>query len=196
MNDSAATTEPTDVSLGHAASGVGSAIGAGTARRIRWPLIGLIAGATLLLILIGGVGLRALFAALPAGLGPTAVGEIRPGSCLEESDTSLPAYTVVPCFLDHGQQFIAPVDLSVSRNVLTQFSVMNAYAQAVCDRFLEYGLFVVPEVATAGNRANYRMRAFHVPTEAEFAAGKVMAGCSISRADGKPSDSDLFLAAP
>ena len=196
MNDSATTTGPTDASLGTDASGDASAVSVGTARRIRWPLIGLIAGGSLLVILIGGVGLRALVAALPPGLGSTAVGDLQPGSCLKEADAGLASYTVVPCFFDHGQQFISPVDLSVSGNVFTQFSVMTTYTQAVCDRFLEYGLFIVPEAASAGNRSNYAMHAFHVPSEAEFNAGTVMAGCSISRADGTPSSSDLFLAAP
>jgi hypothetical protein len=196
MNDSATTPGPADASLGTDASGDPSATSEGAGRRIRWPLIGLIAGGTLLLILIGGVGVRALVAALPPGIGSTAVGDLRPGSCLKEADAGLPTYTVVPCFFDHGQQFIAPVDLSVSGNVFTQFSVMTTYTQAVCDRFLEYGLFIAPEVASAANRSNYAMHAFYVPSEAEFKSGTVMAGCSISRADGTASSSDLFKAAP
>jgi len=196
MKDSVTTTEPADASLANGTSDDVSAISGVAGRRIRWPLIGLIAGASLVLILIGGVGLRALIAALPPGFGSTAVGDLHPGSCLKETDAGLAAYTVVPCFLDHGQQFIAPVDLSISGSVLTQFSVMTTYTQAVCDRFLEYALFIVPEAANPANRSNFTMRAFHVPSEAEFTSGTVMAGCSISRADAKPSSSDLFMAAP
>jgi hypothetical protein len=196
MNDSATTSESSDASLLTDASEDSPAYAAGAGRRIPWPLVGLIAGGSLLLILIGGVGVRALVAALPPGIGSTAVGDLRPGSCLKESDAGLATYTVVPCFLDHGQQFIAPVDLSVSGNLFTQFSVVTTYTQAVCERFLEYGLFIEPEVASAANRSNYSMHAFHVPSEAEFTSGSVMAGCSIGRADGTVSNSDLFKAAP
>jgi len=40
------------------------------------------------------------------------------------------------------------------------------------------------------------MHAFHVPTEADFTAGKVTALCSITPADGKPSRTNLYQAAP
>jgi hypothetical protein len=196
MSESGTTDEPGIASPAADTSDDASAISATTARGIRWPLVGLVAGAALLVLLIGGVGLRALVAALPPGLGATPVTELKPGSCLREADAGLASYTVVPCFGSHAQQVIAPVDLSVSGNVFTQFSVMSTYSQAVCDRFLEYGLFVTPEVAAPATRANYTMHAFHVPTEADFKAGKVTALCSITPADGKPSTTNLYQAAP
>ena len=196
MTESATTIGQGSGSPADDTSADASGISAAAVRRIRWPLVGLVAGGALLLVLIGGVGIRALVAALPPGLGATPVTELQPGSCLREADPALASYTVVPCFAEHAQQFIAPVDLSVSGNVFSQFSVMSTYSQAVCDRFLEYGLFVTPEVAAPAARANYTMHAFHVPTEADFAAGKVTALCSITPADGKPSRTNLYQAAP
>jgi len=100
------------------------------------------------------------------------------------------------CVQGHAQEVIGTVDLSVSGNPFTHYSVMAKYSQAVCERYLEYGLFVDPAVADARTRGDYVMSAIYVPTEDKFKAGQSLAVCTIARADGTTLTSSLYRPAP
>lgn len=158
----------------------------------RWGLIGLIAAATIVIALIAIVGFRALQSVPRPPLGETAVADLQLGSCLAEGDADLGEYTVVECGGAHPQQVVGPVDLSIDPGEYSRLSAMTSYAQAVCDRFIEYGLYLRDGVT----QDEYALTAMAVPTEDEFADGRTTAYCAVSALDGSDLTEDLYRPVP
>ncbi len=87
-------------------------------------------------------------------MGVTAVADLQPGARLAEDSLELAEYTVVSCSDAHPQQVITTYDLALGRDVYTSYAAIPALAQEICDRYLEYDLYVEqPRLATTGCRS-------------------------------------------
>ena len=148
--------------------------------RPRWALIGLIAAGTVLLIILAVIVVKVVAATPQPRLGVTSSGELLPGSCVEEEDTDLEKYTVVDCGRPHPQQIVASIDLGKGENVYTQYSAMSSYAQEVCDRLIEYGLYLRSELSYD----DYEFVVVAMPSEQQFDDGQQSAMCAIVHSDG------------
>lgn len=164
---------------------------AAKARFPRWAIV-LIASVGGVFVLIA-VLVIALVVSLLSGpaWGPTAARELQPGSCLAEADTDLKTYTVVTCDAAHPQQVVAIIDLSRNTSQYSTPNALTTFANEICDRFIEYGLFVAESVDDS-----YDLVAVAVPSPEALAAGDSAARCSLVRADGTPLTSDLFREMP
>jgi hypothetical protein len=126
-------------------------------------------------------------------LGETAVADLQPGSCLAEDRLDLAAYTVVACSEPHAQQVFASADLEVDESIYAQTGgALDAFGDAVCDRYLEYRLFL----DQALERSDYTTRAIGLPTPDEYAAGDTDALCVIAHGDGDDLTEDLYRPMP
>lgn len=142
-------------------------------------------GAFALISIVGGV-VSAL------SLGPTVADDLRPGACLAEVTRDLPEYTTVDCTESPAQQVVAEIDLGRNTAQYTTASALDAYAQQICDRFLEYDLYVPVGI----DEEIYDLVAITVPTPEEVAAGDTAARCSIIARDGSPLPGSLFREMP
>lgn len=161
-------------------------------RAPRWGLIGLVAGGTILLVLLGVIGVRAVVASIGPPLGVTAAADLQLGSCIAEDSFDLTEFTVVDCSIAHPQQAVGIVEMDQSTAVYTDFSAMTTYIEEVCDRFLEYGLFLPANVKNDA----FDLSAIAVPTEEEFAAGRRTALCSLTSLDGGQLLGDYYRPLP
>jgi len=165
--------------------------GAAKARFPRWAIV-LIASVAAVFLLIA-VLVIALVVSLLSGpaWGPTAARDLQPGSCLAEADTVLETYTVVNCDAAHPQQIVAIIDLGRNTAQYSTPSSLTAFADEICDRFIEYGLFVSDTVDDS-----YDLVALAVPSPEAVAAGDAAARCSLVKVDGTPLTNDLFREMP
>lgn len=161
-------------------------------RATRWGLVGLIAGGTIIAVLVGVVGVRAIVASIGPPLGVTAAADLKLGSCLAEESFDLEEFTVVTCSEAHPQQVVGLIEMDQGTAVYTDFSAMTIYLEAVCDRFLEYGLFLSPDVKNDA----FDLTAIAIPTEQEFAAGQRTALCSLTSLDGAALVGDYYRPLP
>ncbi len=152
----------------------------------------LIAAAAIVLVIIVVVTVKAATSTPQASLGETAVVDLVLGSCLAEDETDLDEYTVVGCAEPHPQQVVATVDLGKTENVYTQFSAMSSYAQEICNRFIEYGLFVSDDAGTD----DYELVVLGMPSEQAFADGETTALCAIVDSEGGQLRESLYQPMP
>jgi len=154
----------------------------------RWGRLAINAGAAVVVALLVLLVVRLIIANAGPALGVTPVADLQPGSCLAEGSTKAEEYTVVDCSTPHEQQVVATVDLSLGRDVFTSFDAMPALAQEVCDRYLEYDLFVEQEA----HEDRLSMAALGLPTEAEYEAGRTDAFCAVVATDGSKLTTDEY----
>jgi glutaminase len=127
-------------------------------------------------------------------LGATAAADLLPGSCLAESERGLTEYTVVSCGLAHPQQVFAIAELELAPDVYALVDdAIGLFGDEVCARYLEYRLFLVPEL----EKNDYRAFAIAVPNVDEYAAGDTDALCAIAPRDESATlTGDLYRAMP
>ena len=142
-------------------------------------------GAFALVSIVGGV-------VSILSLGPTAADDLRPGACLAEAARDLGEYTTVDCAESPAQQVVADIDLGRNTEQYTTASALDAYAQEICDRFLEYDLYVPVGI----DEEVYDLVAITVPTPEAVAAGDTAARCSIVARDGSPLPGSLYREMP
>lgn len=160
--------------------------------RPRWGLIGVIAAGSVLLIILTVIIVKVIVSTPRAPLGVTSFDELQPGSCLDEDETDLDEYTVVDCSEAHPQQVIALIDLGKTDNVYTQFSSMSSYAQQICDRFIEYRLYL----REAPNYDDLEVTLLAMPTEDQFNDGLETARCAIISSEGDDLTESYYRAMP
>jgi hypothetical protein len=158
-----------------------------------WARIGLVAFVAVVVALVALIGFRVATRVPAIPLGDTAIADLQPGACLAEDGADLDTYTVVACSAPHPQQVFAIADLELDESVYAQTGgALDAFGDAVCDRYLEYRLFLDQEL----ERSDYTTRAIGLPTPDEYAAGDTDALCVIAREDGADLTSDLYRAMP
>jgi hypothetical protein len=154
----------------------------------RWGLLAIVAGAAIVLALLALLVVRVVISNARPALGVTAVANLQPGSCLAEAATDSAEYTVVDCSTPHPQQMIAMVDLSLGREVFTSYGAMPALAQEVCDRYLEYDLFV----GQAAGDDRLSVVPLGLPSEAEYDSGRTVGFCAVVATDGSDLTTDEY----
>ena len=158
-----------------------------------WARIGIIALGVVIVVLVAIIPFRALTRIAPITYGATDVDDLRPGSCLVEADQGLEVYTVTSCSIAHPLQVFAEVDLDLDEDVYAETgSALQSFADATCDRFLEYRLFLVPEL----EKNDYVASSIDVPTPEEFTAGDTVALCVLAADDGSDITGDAYRAMP
>lgn len=160
--------------------------------RVHWARLGIAFGATIVLVIIGIVGWSATIGSAPPPIGPTMAAELVLGSCVEESDIGLAEYTVTGCFFEHQQQIVAEVDLRRTVGTYSSTEALTSFVQQVCDRFLEYGLFVPLDLS----EEQYELIAISVPTIEELDTGRERALCAVRSIDGSLISGDLYVPLP
>lgn len=161
-------------------------------RRPNWLRLGLIVAAGIVVALLAVILVKSLVSAPRPALGETDAPSLHLGSCLAESATDLATYAVVDCATAHPQQVVASIDMSIAAHVYTDFRAMGVYADEVCDRFIEYGLFVKPHI----RNTEYDLVALAVPSQQQFDAGQVSALCAITSKNGSQLTEDLYEPMP
>lgn len=161
-------------------------------RQPRWALIGIIAAATVLVVLVAVIGFRALLANPSPPLGLTAAADLQLGSCLAESALDLDEYTVVDCASPHPQQVVGTVDMSLRAVDYTEYSAVAVFVAETCLRFVEYSLFVRDDITVE----DHQTQALAVPSEEQFTAGTTDALCSLSARDGSELSESLYRPLP
>jgi len=160
--------------------------------RVHWARLGIAFGATILLVIIGIVGWSATIESAPPPVGPTVAAELVLGSCVEESESGLAEYTVTGCFFEHPQQIVAEVDLRRTVGNYSSTEALTSFVQEVCDRFIEYGLYVPLDLS----EEQYELVATSVPTIEELDAGRERALCAVRSIDGSLISGDLYVPLP
>ena len=160
--------------------------------RVHWARLGIAFGATIVLVIIGIVGWNAAIESAPPPVGPTVAAELVLGSCVEEGEIGLAEYTVTGCFFEHQQQIVAEVDLARTAGNYSSTEALTSFVQEVCNRFIEYGLFVPLELS----QEQYELIAISVPTIEELDAGRERALCAVRSIDGAVISGDLYVPLP
>lgn len=160
--------------------------------RPRWALIGIIAASVVLFIILAVIVVKVVAASPPVQLGVTDAGDLQLGSCLEQAAVDLEEYTVVDCGLAHPQQIVATIDLGKTENVYTQYSAMSVYAQEICDRLIEYRLYLREGPAYD----DYEFVVVDMPSQGEFDDGEQRALCAIIASDGDDLTESYYRAMP
>ncbi|MCY7412553.1 MAG: hypothetical protein LH471_05885 [Salinibacterium sp.] len=160
--------------------------------RVHWARFGIAFGATGVLVIIGIVGWNATIESAPPPAGPTIAAELVLGSCVEEGEVDLAQYTVTGCFFEHPQQIVADVDLSRTVGNYSSSEALTIFVQEVCDRFIEYGLFVPADLSDE----QYEFIAISVPTIEELDAGRERALCAVRSIDDSVLSGDLYVPLP
>jgi hypothetical protein len=158
-----------------------------------WARVGLIAFGVVVIALSALVAFRVAtrVPAIPTGL--TAAAELRPGSCLAESALDLDEYTVVPCGQPHPQQVFATADLELDDDLYALTGgALEAFGDAVCDRYLEYRLFLDQDL----DKRDYSAHAIALPTPGDYAAGLTETRCVIAHDEGDDLVEDLYRPMP
>jgi hypothetical protein len=162
-------------------------------RTRRWVLPVVIAAGAAVLALIVIVVLRVILANPAPPLGPTSTEDLQPGSCLAEAATDLTTYTVVDCGTPHPQQVVAEVTLTPEAvAVYSSYTSIHAYVEAICDRLIEYDLYV--EAGTG--RSGHDLVAIGVPDQRAWNAGDDTALCAIVAEDGADLTGSLYRPMP
>lgn len=150
------------------------------ARLPRWGRIGVIAGAVMVLAIVGIVTARLVARIAPIPTGVTAVADLRPGACLAEAAPASDV-EVVPCAAEHAAEVFATARLELDDDVYAQVApALQRFADAVCGRYLEYRLFLDPGI----ERSDWTATAIDVPGPDAFASGDRDALCVVTPADG------------
>lgn len=159
----------------------------------RWVRIGLVAFVVVVVGLAALVAFRLATRAAPIPTGATAVGELRPGSCVAEDSLELDEYTVVSCTDPHPLQVFATVDLELDEDVYAQSGgALTTFGDAVCSRYLEYRLFLVADL----DRSDFSARVIDAPTPERYAGGDTEALCVIGDKDGADLSGDRYRPMP
>jgi len=159
----------------------------------RWARIGIVALGVVILVLVAIIPIRALTRVAPITLGATDVDDLRPGSCLVESDQRLETYTVISCGIAHPLQVFAEADLDLDEDLYAETgAALQSFGDATCDRYLEYRLFLVPDL----EKNDYVATSIDVPTPEEFAAGDTVALCVLAADDDGDITGDAYRALP
>lgn len=162
------------------------------APRRNWARLALIAAGGVVVAIVVIVIVRVLLATPHPTLGETQARDLQPGSCVAEEAADLASYTVVDCGAGHPQQVFGIMDMRTDSDIYTEFDTMRAYADEICARYLEYGLFV-----KAGIRNDvYVAKSLAMPTEQEFTDGERTALCAIAALDGSALTTDLYQRMP
>lgn len=157
-----------------------------------WARLALVAAAAVVVAIVLVVVIRVAVTSGHPALGATDSRALQPGSCLAEGAADLASYTVVDCSTAHPQQVFGTIDLRVDSDIYTEFDTMRAYADEICARYLEYGLWV-----KAGIRNDVHVaRSLAMPTEQQFSEGVRDALCAIAAVDGSDLTSDLYQRMP
>jgi hypothetical protein len=160
--------------------------------RPRWAIVGVIAGLTVLIIIVVVIIVKVAVNSTLVPLGVTSANELQTGSCLAEGATDLAEYTVVDCGLPHPQQVVALIDLGKTDNIYTQFSAMSSYAQEICDRLIEYRLYL----REGPTYDDYQLVVVGMPSEQQFADGGQFARCAIIHTAGDELTESYYKAMP
>lgn len=159
-----------------------------------WARLGILALAVVIVVIIAIVVVRVVTRVPPIPLGTTAIGDLRPGSCLAEDGLDLAEYTVVSCGTEHPQQVFAPADLTLDQATYELVDASLAtFGDELCARFLEYRLFLVEGLVTG----QYDTDVIDVPDADAYAAGDTEALCVIYPRDaGATITGDLYRPMP
>jgi hypothetical protein len=150
----------------------------------RWLRIGIIAAATAVLALVIAVVVRIVLQTPAIPLGVTSVDQLLPGSCLLEPGGSADEYTVVGCSTPHQQQVIAKVDLAFPGVVYKADESLAIYANEVCNRMLEYRLYLVDDLV----KTDFIAEAIAPPTLDEYDAGDTETLCAVLDHPDRPDE--------
>lgn len=161
-------------------------------RRPNWWVIGIVAAATIFVALFAIIAFRALLSDPPPALGATPAAELQLGSCLAEAETDLASYTVVDCASPHPQQVVGTVDIGIRSVAYTQYTAVTVFAREVCNRYLEYSLFVRDEITPE----DYTADAIAIPTETQYKSGQDQALCVVAAGDGSQLTESVYRALP
>ncbi len=162
------------------------------APRRNWARLALIAAGAVAVAIVVIVVVRVLLATPHPTLGETQARDLQPGSCVAEEAADLASYTVVDCGSSHPQQVFGTMDLRIDSDIYTEFETMRAYADEICARYLEYGLFVKSGIRNDA----YVATSIGMPTEQEFSDGERTALCAIAALDGSALTTDLYQRMP
>lgn len=155
--------------------------------------IGVIVLVVVVVCLIALVAFRVATRVPTIPTGTTAVGDLRIGSCLSESQLDLAEYTVVPCGDAHPQQVFATADLELDDDLYaTAGSALQAFGDQLCGRYLEYRLFLAADL----EKNDYVAVAIDVPDPDAYAGGDTEALCVIAHEDGDQLTADLYRPMP
>jgi hypothetical protein len=159
-----------------------------------WARLGILALAVVIVVIVAIVVVRVVTRVPPIPLGTTAVGDLRPGSCLAEGDLGLEEYTVVPCSTEHPQQVFAPANLTLDDATYQLVGPSLAtFGDLLCNRFVEYRLFLDEDLESR----LYLADVIDVPDDAAYAAGDTEALCVIfPRESGAMLTGDLYRPMP
>ena len=160
--------------------------------RPRLAIIGIVAASVVALVILIIIVVKIAGGAVQVPLGVTDSDELQLGSCLEEEDADLDEYTVVDCSVGHPQQVVATIDLGKTENVYTQYAAMSSYAQEVCDRLIEYGLYVREDTSSD----DYEFVVLAMPTEKQFEGGQTDALCAIVHTEGDELTESFYRPMP
>lgn len=149
-----------------------------------WLRIGIVAAATIIVVLVISVVIRIVLSTPNIPLGPTAAGDLQPGSCLAEAGGTADQYTVVACTSPHQQQIIASVDLAFPGVPYTADESLAIFAGETCERLLEYRLFLPRDLV----KIEYETSAVAAPTLAEYEAGDTETLCAVLDNHDIPDD--------
>lgn len=163
------------------------------AKSRRWMLPLLLAAGAAVLAIVAIAVLRVLFTDPAPALGPTAVADLRPGACLAEPAVDLATYTVVDCDAPHPQQVVAEVELTADAvDVYSSYTSITSYVELICDRMIEYDLFV----REGARREGYDLVALAVPDRRQWETGTDRALCAIVADDGTEFTESLYRRMP
>jgi hypothetical protein len=140
-----------------------------------WLRIGIVAAATVILVLVISVIIRLVLETPNIPLGTTAAADLRPGSCLVEAGGTADEYTVVACSTPHQQQVIASVDLAFPGVDYTADESLAIFADETCKRLLEYRLYLPRELV----KIEYETAAVAAPTLEQYEAGDTETLCAV-----------------
>jgi len=155
--------------------------------------VGFIALIAVVVALACLLAFRLLTRATPITYGVTAVGDLRPGSCLAEGDFDLVEYTVVPCSRPHPLQVFATAELELDELVYAQTGgALQSFGDEVCDHYLEYRLFLIAEL----EKGDYEAYAIAVPNPPQYAAGDTSALCVLIAKDLSDITGDAYRPMP
>ncbi len=159
----------------------------------QWARIGIIVLAAMVIAVVAILAVRVLTRTPVIPTGSTAADDLQVGSCLAEAERSLDRYTVVGCGEPHPVQIFAIADVGVADAVYDQTQgVLDAFADAVCERYLEYLLFLPDDL----ERSDHVVSSITTPDAQQYAAGDTDALCVIALESGEPLTGDLYRAMP
>lgn len=153
----------------------------------------LIAGGAAVLALVLVIIFRVVLANPAPPLGPTAAHDLVPGACLAEDAADLATYTVVDCGVPHPQQVVAEIELTNDAvGVYTSYTSITSYVEEICDRLIEYDLYVTE----GAGRDGHDSVALAVPDRRQFETGTDTALCAIVAQDGSELTRSLYRPMP